>query len=328
MEDVVLTSDDLVIDGVALGYGPRRRVLDTILVEAAAQAGVEVRERFSVEGYLSEDHRIVGIRGRDAVSATVVSEQARVTIGADGRNSTLARTVRTPAYEATPTLMLYYFSYWSGMRSAGIEIYRRASASFFVFRTKDDLHAIFIGWPIAQLGEVRADVDRALRAALAEAPDLEARVLAGRREERWYGAADLPNFYRKPHGDGWALVGDAGFHKDPYLALGVSDALRDAEFLAEALDDGWTGRRPMAAALAQYEVQRNLASRDEYALNTQLAAGKPLPEDYAQLRAAIRDDPAATRHFFLANQGMVPRESFFNPQNLQALLGERARKSA
>jgi flavin-dependent dehydrogenase len=224
--------------------------------------------------------------------------------------------------------MLYYFSYWSGMRSAGIEIYRRASASFFVFRTNDDLHAIFIGWPIAQLGEVRADVDRALRAALAEAPDLEARVLAGRREERWYGAADLPNFYRKPYGDGWALVGDAGFHKDPYLALGVSDALRDAEFLAEALDDGWTGRRPMAAALAQYEVQRNLASRDEYALNAQLAAGKPLPEDYAQLRAAIRDDPAATRHFFLANQGMVPRESFFNPQNLQALLGERARKRA
>ena len=63
-------------------------------------------------------------------------------------------------------------------------------------------------------------------------PDFASRVCAGRREERFYGCSDLPNFYRKPYGNGWALVGDAGVHKDPFLALGICDAFRDAEFLA------------------------------------------------------------------------------------------------
>ena len=327
--DRVVTGDDLAVNGVALGYGPRRRVLDAILIEAAAEAGVEIRQRFSVEGYLSEGDRITGIRGRDATTGVTVTERASITVGADGRNSGLARAVRAPSYAATPTLTLFYFSYWSGLRTHGLELYRREKCTLFIFPTNDNLHAIFACWPIARLGEVRVDVDRALLAALEELPDLGVRVRAGRREERWYGAADLPNFYRKPHGPGWALVGDAGFHKDPYLALGVSDAFRDAELLAEALSDGWSGQTPMDTALAGYEERRNRASKDEYLYNLHLAANKPLPEEVARLRAAIQGNPPVTRQFFLANQGMIPRESFFNPQNLQALIGEEGvRKTA
>jgi flavin-dependent dehydrogenase len=327
-DGVVLRSHDLAIDGVPFGCGPRRRALDAILIEAAAASGVEVRQRFSVEGYLSDDDRITGIRGRDAQTGRTSHERAPVTVGADGRNSALARTVRAPSYDAAPTQMLYYFSYWSGLQTAGLEVYRRETASFFVFPTNDNVHAIFAGWPIARLGEVRVDVDRALLTALAAAPDLEARVRAGRREERWYGAADLPNFYRKPYGAGWALVGDAGYHKDPYLALGVSDAFRDAELLAEALSDGFAGKTPLHAALASYEERRNRSSKDEYAFNLSLAASKPLPDEFVRLRAAIHDNPQATRHYFLANQGMIPRESFFNPENIQALVSEGARKTA
>ena len=327
-DQVVLTSTELAIDGVALGYGPRRRVLDSILLEAAVESGVEVRERFSVDGYLTEDECITGIRGRDAATGIAAIERARVTIGADGRNSLLARTVRAPMYDSTPTLGLYYFSYWSGLGGEGLEIYRRPRQSFFAFPTNDGLHAIFIYWPIARLAEVRADVDGALRAALADVPALEARVLAGRREERWYGAADLPNFYRKPHGQGWALVGDAGFHKDPYLALGVSDAFRDAEFLAEAVSAGLSGEKSLHDSLAHYETRRNEASRSDYVLNTHLASNKPLPEELAHVRYAIRGNASATRSYFLAIQGMVPRETFFNERNMQALLGEGVRKSA
>ena len=91
-------------------------------------------------------------------------------------------------------------------------------------------------------------------------PALSERVRAGRREERFFGASDLPNFLREPYGPGWALVGDAGCHKDPFLALGICDALRDAELLAEALDEGLSGRRPMDLALADYERRRNEAT--------------------------------------------------------------------
>ena len=327
-DDVVLASRDLSVDGVPLACGPRRKVLDSILIEAAARAGVEVRQRFSVEGYLSEGNQITGIRGRDAATGSTTTEHASFTVGADGRNSALARTVHAPMYDVVPTLMFYYFSYFSGIHGADIEIYRRPGCSLFMFPTNDNVHALFAGWPISQLGEVRVDVDRALLAAAAQLPDLHARLCAARREERWYGAADLPNFYRKPHGCGWALVGDAGYHKDPYLALGVSDAFRDAELLAEALSDGWSGKTPMGVSLARYEERRNRASRDEYQFNLQLAGGKPLPEDFVRLRVAIKHDPEATRQYFMANQGMIPRESFFNEGNLQSLLGESARRTA
>src|SRR5262245_63733873 len=91
------------------------------------------------------------------------------------------------------------------------------------------------------------------------APEFAARLRDGRREERFYGATDLPNFYRKPYGPGWALVGDAGLHKDPFLALGICDALRDAELLAPAIGDGLDARRPLLEALADFESARNAA---------------------------------------------------------------------
>ena len=87
------------------------------------------------------------------------------------------------------------------------------------------------------------DIDpiETLRAELSRvevSPDFAARVRSGRRVEPLYGAINLPNFFRKPYGPGWALVGDAGYHKDPYLAHGVSDALRDAEILSLAVHRG------------------------------------------------------------------------------------------
>ena len=74
------------------------------------------------------------------------------------------------------------------------------------------------------------------------APELAERVRGGQREERFIGTADLPNFFRVPYGPGWALVGDAGYHQDPNTGLGISNAFRDAELLADAIDAGFSGR--------------------------------------------------------------------------------------
>ena len=130
---------------------------------------------------------------------------------------------------------------------------------------------------------------------------------AGRREEPFKGATDMPNFFRKPYGPGWALVGDAGCHKDPILALGVCDAFRDVELLTGALDEGLSGRRPIGDALHDYEQRRNEASMAEYRENLHLARFQPVPEETYRLRAALREDPDATKQFFLARQGMIPR---------------------
>jgi hypothetical protein len=53
-----------------------------------------------------------------------------------------------------------------------------------------------------------------------------------------------------------------------------------------------------------------------------------LPDELQRLRAAVKGNPQTTRQFFLANQGMIPRESFFNPENIESLIGKAARKTA
>jgi flavin-dependent dehydrogenase len=149
-------------------------------------------------------------------------------------------------------------------------------------------------------------------------------VRAGRREERFAGTADLPNFFRRPYGPGWALVGDAGFHKDPFLAQGISDAFRDAELLAEALDAGLAGRRPLEAALAEYEQRRNEAALPFYELNYQAATLEPPAPQLLQLRAALRGNPEDTARFFGVNAGTVPVAEFFAPENVQRILASGA----
>jgi 2-polyprenyl-6-methoxyphenol hydroxylase-like FAD-dependent oxidoreductase len=157
-------------------------------------------------------------------------------------------------------------------------------------------------------------------AAVDDIPSLSERLRSGRREEPFRGATDLPNFYRKPYGPGWALVGDAGCHKDPFLALGVCDAFRDVDLLVEALDDGLSGRRPVEEALLGYEQCRNDESMADYRENLHMARFQPIPQDTYRLRAVLRENPEATKQFFLARQGMIPRDAFFNPGNLQRLM--------
>jgi 2-polyprenyl-6-methoxyphenol hydroxylase-like FAD-dependent oxidoreductase len=134
-------------------------------------------------------------------------------------------------------------------------------------------------------------------------------VRCGRREERICGAADMTNFFRTPYGPGWALAGDAGCHKDPYLALGICDAFRDVEWLVDALDIGLSGRGDLTGALQDYERRRNEASRQDYMQNLNAARFIAPPDEVYRIRAAIRGDREATTQFFLAHEGMIPRPS-------------------
>ena len=318
--DFALTGTTLVMEGVAFGYAPRRSVLDKILVDAAIDAGSELREGFFVEDFLTENNRLVGIRGRSNPGGHVVTEKARITIGADGRKSRLARAVRAPVYQSTPPLTCWYFSYWSEVPNDGLEIYLRQRRIIFAFPTNDHLFAIFIAWPIEEFHQVRSDIANSFMQVLELVPPLAERVRAGKREETFFGIADVPNFFRKPHGPGWALVGDAGCHKDPYMALGICDAFRDAELLANAVDEGLSGKRPIEETMADYEKRRNQASATDYQRNIDFALFRPVEPETYQLRAALRGNQEDTNRFMMAIEGMIPREEFFNPENMRRIL--------
>jgi flavin-dependent dehydrogenase len=317
--DGAVVGRDLAVGDVPLGLGPRRARLDAVLVEAAVAAGVEFRDRFAVAELIEEDDRVAGVAGRDARGGAVARERAALVIGADGRNSALARTVGAAESEAAPTLSCWYFSYWSGAQTDRLDLVVRDERAIFAFPTNDGLQAVFVAWPIAELARVRADIETEFMAVLDLLPELAERIRGGRREERFLGAAQLPNFVRAPAGPGWALVGDAGCHKDPIRALGICDALRDAELLAGAAADGLTGRRPLDAALADYAARRDEATLPGYRENLAAARLQPPPEQRGLL-AALRGDQAEVNHFFRASQGMVAPETFFNPDNLRRLM--------
>ena len=282
------------IDGVQGAYGPRRLVLDKILVDAAVEAGVELRENFSVQELITDGERVNGIRGRTATGSTV-TESARVVIGADGMRSLVAREVHAPSYATKSPVACAYYGYFSDVPVDGVELYAGPQRAAIAFGTNDQLTCIFQEWPVGMFSEVRADVEGQFMASLeACSPALSQRVRGGRHVERFIGTADIPNFFRKPYGPGWALVGDAGYHKDPYLAQGISDAMRDAELLADALDAGFAGREPLDTALAGYEEQRNTSAMPLYELNYQLASLEPPSVEQQQLFGALYGNQADT----------------------------------
>ena len=218
-----------------VAYCPRRTVLDKLLVDAAAEAGAEIREGFTVEEVLIEDGRVVGIKGHSK-SGDTVTERAEVVVGADGRHSLVAEAVRPEQYNEKPPLLAGYYTYWSGLPMDGrFETYIRPHRGFAAAPTHDGLTLTVGGWPYAEFEANKKDVEGNFLKMFDLAPEFAERVRGAKREAPFAGAA-VPNFFRKPYGPGWALVGDAGYNKDPITAQGINDAFRDAERCAIALD--------------------------------------------------------------------------------------------
>jgi flavin-dependent dehydrogenase len=307
------------INGVDAAYGPRRIVLDKILVDAAAEAGAEVREGFSVREVLEENGRVVGIRGREKNGA-LVTERARLVVGADGMHSLVSRAVGAAEYSAHPALTCGYYSYWSGLAAEGMELYPRDGRFLVAMPTNDNLTLVAAIWPRAAFHRYRADIEGNFLKTLELAPGLAARVHRGRREERFAGTADTPNFFRRSHGPGWALVGDAGYHKDPITGQGITDAFRDAELLAQAIDAGFAGCVPLEDALAGYERRRNTAAMPIYEMTCQMATLQPPPPETQKLLAALAGNQAETDRYLGTMAGTVPIPEFFAPQNVRRIL--------
>jgi flavin-dependent dehydrogenase len=193
-----------------VSYAPRRTVLDKLLVDAAADAGAEIREGFVVEEVLFDNGCVSGIRGR-AKGGQPVTERARVVVGADGIRSIVAESVRAEQYHDTPELEASYYTYWSGLPTAGcFEAYDRGDRAMAAWPTHDGLTLVIAGWPIAEFERNKKDIEGHYMRAIERAPAFAERIRSARREERFVGAA-VAGYFRKPFGPGWALVGDAGY---------------------------------------------------------------------------------------------------------------------
>jgi 2-polyprenyl-6-methoxyphenol hydroxylase-like FAD-dependent oxidoreductase len=319
MGDFPLVGNLPAADGVDALYAPRRKYLDHILVKAAVAAGVTLWEGFSVQELLWDGDRVSGIRGT-TTAGTSLTATAPMVIGADGVHSFVARSVEAAIYNVRPVLTWAYYSYWSGTDISQVEFYRHDDVAMLCFPTNDGLAGVAAFGPIEGFHAFRADIGGSFDRTLGAFPQLTDRVRRGQREERWLGTADLPNFFRKPYGAGWALVGDAGYHRDPVTGTGISEAFRDAELLAEAIDAGFSGRQRLSDALASYEEQRNAMAFPSYEATIQAATFGPLPGELLALRAALRANQADADRFVGVMVGAVSPMEFYAPENIGRIM--------
>jgi len=332
MTDFHLDLGEFVLSGsappagdVTQSYAPRRYVLDGLLVDAAVRAGAELR-RGSVSGALFEDDRVVGIRYSDA-NGKGMEERGRLVIGADGTNSTVARSVNAPAYNEQPQLEGNIYAYFEDFPLNGMEFYSRPGRMIYAWSTNDGMTVAGICIRYDDYRGLSGDPDGSFfRELAALAPTLGERARAARRASDWLKAATR-NVCRKPTGPGWTLVGDAGMTMDPITAAGISNAFRDAEALAEAAHDGFSGASSLDAALEPFEARRNAASLPLYAFTTEMAKLDPPPKEIIDLLVALRDNTEDTRAYFGVFAQTVPVERFFAPENVGRIVTQGNRRT-
>ncbi len=302
-------------DDSPIAYCPRRTVLDKLLVDAASEAGAEVREEFTVQDVVTENGRVVGLRGHSK-GGDSVTERAQVVIGADGRNSLVARAVGPEQYNEKPQILSGYYSYWSGLPMDGrFEVYIRLDRGWGAAPTHDDLTLVVAGWPFAEWEANKGDVEGNYLAMFEMAPEFADRIHAAKRETRFAGTA-VPNFFRRPFGPGWGLVGDAGYNKDFITAQGIADAFRDAELCANALDESFSGARSFDVAMGEYQSTRDEHVLPMFEFTCQLATLEPPPPEMQQLLGAAAGNQEAMDGFARVNAGVTSPAEFFSGENV------------
>ena len=151
------------------------------------------------------------------------------------------------------------------------------------------------------------------------APEFAERVRAATRQDRFTGGG-VPNFFRTPFGPGWALVGDAGYTRDPITAQGMTDAFRDAELCAAALDESFTGVRSYDEAMGAYQQARDTQVLPIFEFTTQLATLEPPPPEMQQLLGAVHGNRSAMDDFVSLTAGTVSPVDFFDPSNIGLIM--------
>jgi 2-polyprenyl-6-methoxyphenol hydroxylase-like FAD-dependent oxidoreductase len=306
MDDVRLEGCSWPVDGVRAALAPRRYLLDSILAASAVKAGAEFRDGCTVTDLLYEGDRVVGVTFRTQEDGSV-EERARLVVGADGMNSRVAALAGAPVAIEHPILTCAYYTYWSNVAvaPAQFEVHGVAGRLVGAVPTNDGLTLVTTYFPQAEFARVRtAAQHNYLTTVRAVAPDLYQRISEGTQVDRLYGCGTQRNFFRVAAGSGWALVGDAGHHKDSITALGMTDAFRQAQLLVDTVSDGLHDEPRLREALRRYATRRDEILMEGY--ESTLAMARLHPKRQLRMLQAITVDSALVECFFATLAGACP----------------------
>ena len=243
--------------------GPRRFFLDQLLLDAARDAGVDVRESTSYTHPIVEDGVVCGVN-ITGPSRRPEAIRAKLVIGADGRFSNFVKHVGSKTVDLRPLSTFAYWGYFSGIEKDELAIHKRGRLGTAIFPTSHGTHMVLVYGPTAWWDDFRRDAEgNFFRTYEFCAPDVTELVRAGKREEPFKACGTMPAFHRELSGPGWALVGDAGSFKDQVTAMGITHSFRDAELITGYIHRAFSGEMTMAEAMAEYKTAR-AADYNEY----------------------------------------------------------------
>jgi SAM-dependent methyltransferase len=231
--------------------------------------------------------------------------------------------VKAPEYDVYdgPTVPCYYnyFSDFASPRDT-IEYIVRDRWGACTMPTNDGQTCLVVGWKTELFPDYRSDPQGTMLKAIQGDPEWAERVARSSGPlEKVMGIVEQPAFYRRPYGPGWALAGDAGHYLHPLTAQGIYDAFTDAELLSTALDEGFSGRRPLEEAMASYESERNRSTKAVHESTQMRATLDPPPREVMQLFNLLHGNQEATDQFLGIDAGTVKAEEFFAPDNMKRI---------
>lgn len=281
--------------GVDLLVAPRRQVLDNLLREAAERAGATFLLGADVHGVTLDDRgRVTGVRGRGPDGRELVLT-ARLVVGADGVRSRMATHVGAVVRRSWTSPAATFYAYAAGLPQDAYQFHVGQSSLAGAFPTHDGEACVWLCLPTDQSDALRSAGSRR-GAVFAEELRRRAPALADQLSATFTspvrGAIGLPMLLRDVAGPGWALVGDAAYHRDPVTGHGITDAFRDAELLADAAHE-WLSQDPRSevaerSAMAGYQRQRDEAVQDVFRLTDELTRFPP-PDRFVALQRELAE---------------------------------------
>lgn len=273
---------------------PRRYRLDGLLQKTAAGAGVEVRERTRVTDLVWNGGRVVGVKAEHNGGAQEVS--GRVVVGADGRHSTVAKLVGAEEYLGYSSPRGMYWAYWEPPRVWNSDAFpfdfllRFSGNDRRVIFPTDNGQLLLATLPVLDIARSwSSDAERNYLSDVREDAALEAIAMGGSMAGKVRGTISERYFFRQSAGPGWALVGDAGHHKDPILGWGISEALVQAKQLSEAILRGGD------IALERYWRRRDVDNLPRYRTGQDRGAAQPITPIFPVVLRRLARNPKLAR---------------------------------
>jgi 2-polyprenyl-6-methoxyphenol hydroxylase-like FAD-dependent oxidoreductase len=294
----------------------RRLLLDPILMEAAGAAGAEVWMGAKVTALVRDRGRVKGVRV--ARNGSEQALKARLVVGADGRNSTVARLAGSRKYNLTENERFFYWSFFEGADS-GAEptvIFHRWSGNFVSAIPADSGLYLVLALPeLSELPRFRQSLEECYLEYVCRC-DLVAHALSdARRVGKLFGMLRWEGFFREATGPGWVLAGDAGHFRDPSPGQGIQDAFRQVESLESAILGG-ISRSPSALdeALAGWARWRDEDAGEHYWLAADLGKAGLAPAVLPEIAQRLYERGKLDSFLDLFNHRSTPSKVLTPPR--------------